>query len=174
MKKLRILPVGAIALAALLFASCPMEAPPVTGGGIEMDPRLFGVWRFSSPYAYEECFVSKQPLYDNDKEPSLGSLVFGGEGFWGDSYGSNRYVVSFGGDIVYAESFGTNEENKESAGILILRLWENYPVAWRWWSEAPSGWADQGYRYPDRSYYGVYYLNCKEDGSKVFFAQTND
>jgi hypothetical protein len=155
-----------------------MEAPPVTGAAKGwMDPRLFGVWRFAFAGNYEECVVSEQPRFsveENDGHQSHGSLVVGNSG-WGGGFGQGTgYSVFFGGDIVYAASFGTNQENNESAGILILKLWPDYPVTWRFWSEKPEGWEEQGCRYPDRTYYGIYYLNFKEDGNQVFFAQTNE
>jgi hypothetical protein len=178
MKKIRLSPLGIIVLAALVFAGCPLEAPPVTGAGIEMDPLLVGVWRFEFGGNIEECVVSEQARFGregNDGHVPIGSIVFGYSG-WGGSVGdgSQDYAVNLGGDIVYAESIGTSEEKNESSGILILRLWDDYPVTWRYWREMPPGWAGQGYRYPDRNYYGIYYLNFKEDGNQVFFGQTND
>jgi hypothetical protein len=179
MKRVGIVFVGILVFVLLLFAGCPIEAPPVTGAEKNLvDSRLFGVWRFGYGGSCEECVVSERARFSavkNDGHETYGSLVFGYEG-WGSSFnpGSEGYSLGFGGDIVYAASFGTSQENKESAGILILKLWPDYPVTWRWWSEAPRGWADQGYHYPDRTYYGVYYLNFKEDGNQVFFAQTND
>jgi hypothetical protein len=176
MKKTRLSPLGIIVFAAFLSAGCPLTAPPVTGAGIKMDPRLVGVWRFGYGGNYEECVVSEQARFGpegNDGNMPKGSLVFGG--VWGGYIGDGpNYAVGFGGDIVYAESFGTSEETKESSGILILKVWDDYPVTWRWWSEMPPGWADQGYRDPEKTYYGVYYLNFKEDGNQVFLAQTND
>jgi hypothetical protein len=157
MKQIRLSPLGIIVLAALLSAGCPLEAPPVTGAGIEMDPRLIGVWRFGMAGFYEECVVSEKARFGregNDGHAPIGSLVFGGA--WGGYIGDGlNYGVGFGGDIVYAESFGTSEETKESAGILILKIWDDYPVTWRWWSEMPPGWADQGYRDPEKTYDGV-------------------
>jgi hypothetical protein len=179
MKRIKVLLVGLIVFAAFLFASCPMVAPPVTGARKNwMDPRLFGVWRFTFAGSYEECVVSEQARFgveENGGNQPYGSLVFGYDGWGGDfNQGSDGYTIFIGGDIVYAASFGTNQENNESAGILILKLWPDYPVTWRWWSEMPEGWAEQGYRYPDRNYYGVYYLNFKEDGNQVFLAQSNE
>jgi hypothetical protein len=179
MRRTGILLIVAATLAALLFASCPMEAPPVVGARKNwIDPRLFGVWRFTYNGSYEECVVSEEARFsveENDGHQTYGSLVFGYDG-WGSEFnpGSEGYAIGFGGDIVYAASFGTSQENNESAGILILRLWPDYPVTWRWWSEMPPGWANQGYRYPDRNYYGIYYLNFKEDGNQVFLAQSNE
>jgi hypothetical protein len=167
-------------IAALLFAGCPMNAPPVTGAARGwMDPRIFGVWRFALAGSYEECVVSREARFsaeENGGNPAFGSLVFGYDG-WGGGFneeGSDGYAIGFGGDIVYAASFGTNRENNESAGILILKLWPDYPVTWPWWPEQPPGWAERGYRYPDRTYYGVYYLNFKGDGNQIFFAQSSD
>jgi hypothetical protein len=172
-----------LAILCFVLGGCPLEAPPVTeeeppvtGVGTEMDPRLVGVWRFGMASFYEECVISEEARFgpeDNDGNIPIGSLVFGG--VWGGYIGDGSdYGIHFGGDIVYAESFGTSEKTKESAGILILRLWDDYPVTWRWWSEMPRNWEAQGYRYPDRNYYGIYYLNFKEDGNQVFLAQTND
>jgi hypothetical protein len=179
MKRTWIALVGAIVSAALLLAGCPMEAPPAIGARKDwMDPRLFGVWRFTYSGSYEECVVSEQARFsaeENGGRQPYGSLVFGSDG-WGNVFnpGVDGYSIFFGGDIVYAASFGTNQENKESAGVLILKLWPDYPVSWRWWSEMPDGWAEQGCRYPDRDYYGVYYLNFKGHGNQVFLAQSNE
>jgi hypothetical protein len=161
-----------IALTAFFSAGCPMEEPDA-GGAREswLDPRLIGAWRFSFAGSYEQCVVTAKPKNSRN----LGTLMFGHKG-WGGAFGSSSEVYrdSFGGDIVYAKAFRTSNDDDKSAGVIIIEYWEGYENKWPWWSEAPEGWAEQGYRYPNKNFYGVYYINLYADGRQVFLACTND
>ncbi|MDR0551498.1 MAG: hypothetical protein LBG72_05725, partial [Spirochaetaceae bacterium] len=160
------------ALAALFFYGCPMEEPPDGGENEGLDPRLTGIWRFSFDGSYEQCVITTQPRNDTNAlgERNLGTLVFGAKG-WLDS---STYHDSFGGDIVYAKSFRASLDDDKSAGIIIIEYWPGLENKWPHWSEAPYYWEEDGYRYPDRNYYGIYYINLFADGHQVFLACTND
>jgi hypothetical protein len=171
MYKLRPIFMGII---ALFLAGCSMEEPEA-GEKREgwLDPRLVGAWRFTFAGSYEQCVITEKPQLD---ERNLGTLMFGHKG-WGGGFGSeddpNVYHDSFGGDIVYASAFRTTSDDT-SAGIIIIEYWQGHENSWPWWSEAPEGWAEQSYRFPNRNFYGIYYINLFADGHQVFLACTND
>jgi hypothetical protein len=166
---------GCMLWALLVFTGCSMEESE-TGGKRKgwLDPRLVGAWRFTFAGSYEQCVVTEKPQLD---ERNLGTLVFGSKG-WGGEFNPggnpNDYHDNFGGDIVYAEAFNIKYDDNMSAGIIIIEYWPGLENKWPWWSEAPEGWAEQGYRYLDKKFYGIYYINLYADGRKVFLACTND
>jgi hypothetical protein len=170
---------GCMLWALLVFTGCPMEEPEAGGEREDwLDPRLVGAWRFTFEGSYEQCVITTKPRNTEPREghPPLGTLVFGYKGWGGafDPEAGDGYHDSFGGDIVYAAAFRTSSGDDKSAGILIIEYWPGLENKWPWWSEAPEGWAEQGYRYPNRNFYGIYYINLYADGHQVFLAQSND
>jgi hypothetical protein len=147
--------------ASLCFASCPLEDDPLekkTG----MDPRLFGVWRFGFGDAYEEFKIA----------PPGNASILGTFESGGYSSGEPNSIGFFKGDIVYAESFSA------SAGILIVKYWRtpiDYKQVWLDWTKSvwPSKLIPLNPQ-PSGDYYGVYFIDMREDGRQVFLACTND
>jgi hypothetical protein len=145
----------------LLFVSCPLEDDPLNGK-TGIDPRLFGVWRFGYGDAYEEFKIS----------PSGNASILGTFESGGFNNGATNSISAFKGDIVYAESFSA------SAGILIIKYWRtpiDYKPIWLDWSQ--SVWPHKLIELdpqPTGEYYGVYFINMREDGRQVFLACSSD
>jgi hypothetical protein len=97
----------------------------------------------------------------------MGTLTFNND--WGD--GAAEF---FSGDIVYAEAFRATTTEDINSGVIIIQYHAGHELEWRHWINAPSTWAAQGYRYPDKKFYGLYYIDLHADGNQVFIAQTND
>ncbi|MDR0568055.1 MAG: hypothetical protein LBG87_02475 [Spirochaetaceae bacterium] len=151
---------------ALIFYACPMQEPPTGKTSEGLDSRLIGAWRFGFENSYEQCVITAKPK----KSGNLGSLVFGVKGWEGNA----AYRDTFGGDIVYAKAFRTSSSENTSAGIIIIEYWTGKENKWQYWAEAPDYWEEDGYRYRNRNFYGIYYINLFADGKQVFLACTND
>ena len=170
-----------LAALILVFAGCRLEDDPLfeeeqetaqqeeTGDeengheelpavAFTLDERLYGVWEWSSGSMVERITISPT-------EGSAATLT----------YGSNVYSVevkeSFAGTIVYAANFSSG------AGIIIIQYLPGRELKWVDWTNA-----DPSQNYfplrPDnpagKNFYGIYFLNLNEEGTRVFLACTND
>jgi hypothetical protein len=152
---------------SLFVLSCPLTDDPLTGS-IGLNPKLYGVWRFQGGLgAYEEIIINREP---HDLS-SWGGFIYGAATIM-DPDVPPEYKINFAGDIVYAKSFS------DSAGILIIKYWRtpvDYKQIWVDWSV--SIWPVKLILrdpQPAGDYYGVYFLNLNEAGTRVFLACTND
>ncbi|MDR0731049.1 MAG: hypothetical protein LBF63_05215 [Treponema sp.] len=177
-KLVKTAPGAMLVLALLVFAGCRMEddpliepepepvttSDPVTDDEPEtiaaentLDERLYGVWEWKMNTMVEQFII--KPV-----EGSMGTLT----------YGSNVYSAtikeSFAGTIEYAENFSSG------AGIIIIQYLPGHKQNWVDWTKAdPSnGYFPLRADNPEGNYYGIYFLNMNDEGTRVFLALTND
>jgi hypothetical protein len=152
----------------IVLSGCLLEGDPLEGSA-GLDERLYGVWRFEWGAAgqYEEIRITREP----QTAGNLGAFVYGGN-IWTD----RGFEESFAGDIVYAESFSDDTASVGSSGIIIIEYWPDHKQVWVDWDKAYAP-----YYFPPRednpvnkNFYGIYFLNMKEDGTQVFLANTSD
>jgi hypothetical protein len=162
---------GAFLGLTLVFAGCPLEEDPLKSKPAEeeegeeeslenepeLDERLYGVWEWRMNTMVERFTISPTG-------GSLGTL----------SYGSNVYSSTvqenFAGNIVYAENFSS------SAGIIIIQYLSGHKQEWIDWDNADPGNNHFPLRpdNPSGDFYGIYFLNLNNGGTRVFLACTND
>jgi hypothetical protein len=147
-------------LAALVLAACPLEDDPQESG-VELDPRLYGVWRFESGRIVEEFRITREPL-----NPANAGALIAGSNIW-EALG---FQENFAGDIVYAENFS------ENSGIIIIEYWPGHEQNWVDWAQAmpPEYFPPRADSPVGKNFYGIYFLNMNEEGNEVFLACTND
>jgi hypothetical protein len=158
---------GFILAAGMVFVSCPLEDDPLDGG-VGLDERLYGVWRFEwgARGQYEEIRITREPLNPDN----LGGFVYGGN-MWTDI----GFQENFAGDIVYAETF-TESEDVGIGGIIIIEYWPGHEQEWVDWDKAwPPDYFPLREDNPEgKNFYGIYFLNMNKEGTQVFLACTND
>jgi hypothetical protein len=144
-------------------------SPPASGIPLGLDPRLAGVCQFIlGGQALEECTITTNTT-TVDGIQSLGTMEFGGPGYGG----GNTFSDIFSGDILWAEAFDDEDVLKQemfftpasgkwdviNAGVIIIKYWPGHEH---------SMWTPTG------NYYGLYYMNLKDDGKQVAIFHTSD
>jgi hypothetical protein len=141
-------------------------SPSASGIPLGLDPRLAGVWQFVfGGQIMEECTISANTA-TVDGVQSLGTMEFG-FGFEG------TFRDIFCGDILWAEAFDDQDVLRQhmyfrpssgrwdviNAGVIIIKYWPGH---------AHSMWEPIG------DYFGLYYMNMKDDGTQVAIFHTSD
>jgi hypothetical protein len=145
---------------ALFLAGCPLQEDDLESS-TGLDPRLYGVWEFRYGRTVEEIQITREPLNPGNY---LGSLIYGS-----DIWEAIGFQESFAGDIVYAENF-----SKET-GIIIIEYWPGHKQGWVDWGKAiPPDYFPLREDNPTGNFYGIYFINLNEEGTRVFLACTND
>jgi hypothetical protein len=137
-----------------------------SGIPLGLDPRLAGIWQFIfAGTIMEECTITTDTA-TVDGVQSLGTVEFG-FGF------SGTFSDIFSGDILWAQAFDDADVLKQemyftpssgrwdvvSAGVIIIKYWPGHEH--NMWT--PTG-----------NYYGLYYMNLNDEGTKVAIFHTSD
>jgi DMSO/TMAO reductase YedYZ heme-binding membrane subunit len=146
-------------------------SPPASGIPLGLDPRIVGVWQFIyGGQVMEECTITTTTA-TVDGAPSLGTMEFGGPGYGSGS--PETFNDVFSGDILWAEAFDDEDVLAQqmyfipssgrwdvvSAGVIIIKYWPGH---------------EHGMWTPTGNYYGIYYMNLKDDGTQVAIFHTSN
>jgi hypothetical protein len=170
---IRVKPLGGLIVLAILLAGCileeelpvkeapaaetPQEEEPDRGS---LDPRLFGLWRFSyNNQVMEEIEIATEA----QGAGNLGSFTYLG------IYHSADLQEVFAGDIVYGANFS------DKAGVLIIEYWTGHKQVWIDWGKSvyPYNMVPRNPQ-PKGNFYGIYFLQLNEEGTVVMLVCTND
>jgi hypothetical protein len=136
----------------------PAQQGPDRGS---LDPRLYGLWRFSySGKVMEEIEIAAPA---DAGASGHGSFTYRG------ILHSASLAESFAGDIVYAENFS------DKTGVLIVEYWPGHKQVWIDWGASfyPTNMVPLDPQ-PPGNFYGVYFLRLNEAGAEVLLACTSD
>jgi hypothetical protein len=152
--------VMALLLVTLVLIACVWEETPEKN--LAGDPqtalnrKLAGRWRFYYVGLHGDSYEEIRLRWDE----GLGKFIF--------YYGGTDWITGenhdfWGGTIEYVDNF------TEDTGIIIIKYLPGMKQTWMDWN---TGFARDPQ--PVGNYYGIYFINLNNEGTKVFFACTSD